>query len=109
MTRNRNEPDWEAIATSDAFVRLRRAKARFILPAIVFFVVYYFALPISVGYAPELMKTAIVGPVNLAYLFALSQFLMAWGLALLYVRAAARWDAVAREIRERAASEGASS
>ena len=29
---------------------------------------------------------------NIAYLFALSQFFMAWGLAFLYVKAAAGWD-----------------
>ena len=35
------------------------------------------------------MKQKVLGPVNIAYLFALSQFLMAWVLAWLYVRAAA--------------------
>ena len=44
----------------------------------VFFVVYYFALPVLVGYAPELMSRPVVGKVNIAYLFALSQFFMAW-------------------------------
>lgn len=33
------------------------AKARFIAPATVFFVVYYFALPILVGHATELGGT----------------------------------------------------
>ena len=33
-----------------------------------------------------------------AYLFALSQFFMAWVVALLYVRAAARHDRMARQI-----------
>jgi uncharacterized membrane protein (DUF485 family) len=38
------------------------------------------------------------GPVNLAYLFALSQFFMAWIIAALYVRAAARFDRMARGV-----------
>ena len=64
----------------------------------VFFVVYYFALPILVGYAPEFMEKPIFGAVNLAYLFALSQFFMAWIIAWLYVRAAARFDKMEKEV-----------
>ena len=54
----------------------------------IFFIVYYFALPVLVGYARPLMEKRVLGPVNLAYLFALSQFFMAWIIAALYVRAA---------------------
>ena len=53
---------------------------------------YYLALPILVGYAPELMKTKVFGEVNIAYLFALSQFFMAWAMAFVYVRVASKWD-----------------
>ena len=44
-----------------------------------------------VGWWPDLMKTKI-GSVNLAYLFALSQFFMAWIVAGFYVAKAAGWD-----------------
>jgi uncharacterized membrane protein (DUF485 family) len=43
----------------------------------------------------------VLGVINVAYLFALSQFFMAWLLAVLYVRAAGRFDAMARGIIER--------
>ena len=46
-------------------------KRIFIVPAFIFFVVYYFALPVLVGYAPQFMSTKVIGKVNLAYLFAL--------------------------------------
>ena len=92
---------WEAIANDAEFKSLLAAKARFILPATIFFVVYYFTLPILVGWWPELMKTQVLGEVNLAYLFALSQFFMAWGLAFLYVRAAAGWDKRAAAVLEK--------
>ncbi|MGH7897065.1 MAG: DUF485 domain-containing protein [Candidatus Binatia bacterium] len=94
-------PDWHAIAASEEFTALRRAKLRFIVPATVAFVVYYFALPILVGYAPGLMETEVFGPLNVAYVFALSQFFMAWTIAGLYVRAARRWDEQAEAIRAR--------
>ena len=83
--------DWHAIAADADFKKLLAAKARFIIPASVFFIVYYFALPVLVGWFPELMKTK-VGSVNLAYLFALSQFFMAWTIAAFYVAKAAGWD-----------------
>jgi uncharacterized membrane protein (DUF485 family) len=74
---------------------------RFIVPATVFFIAYYFALPLSVGYAPQWMAKKVFGVVNVAYLFALSQFVVAWLLAVLYVRAASRFDAMARAVLER--------
>ncbi len=83
---------WDEIAADADFKSLLAAKARFIVPATVFFVVYYFTLPVLVGWWPDLMNTKVFGDVNAAYLFALSQFFMAWGVAFLYVRAAAGWD-----------------
>jgi uncharacterized membrane protein (DUF485 family) len=76
-------------------------KKTFIVPAFIFFVVYYFALPVLVGYAPQFMSTK-VGPVNLAYLFALSQFFVAWVIAALYVKAANNFDRLAKDILDKA-------
>lgn len=89
------------IANQAELRRLLAAKARFLVPAGLFFVLYYFSLPILVGWAPALMKQRVMGPVNLAYLFALSQFLMAWTIAFLYVRQASRWDRMAKAILDR--------
>ncbi len=90
--------DWNRLATSDSFRELLKAKRRFIIPAVIFFVLYYFALPVLVGYAQPLMTRRVLGPVNLAYLFALSQFFMAWLVAALYVRAAAKFDRMANDV-----------
>lgn len=86
---------WERITAMPAFHALLMAKQRFIIPATLFFLVYYFALPLLVGYAPRLMETKVLGVINVAYLFALSQFLMAWILAAFYLRAAKRFDVMA--------------
>ena len=98
VAEDRDSVDWAAVESSPAFRELLAAKRRFIVPATLFFVVYYFALPLAVGFLPELMSTRVPGSLNLAYLFALSQFVMAWTLAALYVRAAARWDRMAADI-----------
>ena len=94
---------WDKIAESREFKDLMATKKTFIVPAFIFFVVYYFALPALVGYAPELMSTKI-GPVNLAYLFALSQFFVAWIIAGLYVKAANNFDRLAKDILDKAES-----
>jgi uncharacterized membrane protein (DUF485 family) len=90
--------DWDKIAALDEFRALLKAKLKFITAATVFFVPYYFALPVLVGYAPALMETKVFGDVNIAYLFALSQFVMVWAVAALYVRAAGRFDKMAEAI-----------
>ena len=90
--------DWDLVAHNEEFKDLMAAKARFIVPATVLFIVYYFAMLILVGYAPDLMATPVIGPVNIAYLFALSQFILAWIIAGLYVRAANRFDQMAKNV-----------
>src|SRR4051812_46972668 len=65
----RGNVNWDAIAADPDFKKLLAAKYRFIAPATVFFLVYYFALPILVGWCPDFMKTK-VGTVNYAYIFA---------------------------------------
>ena len=96
---DRDVADWDRLAAAPEFRKLLADKRRFIVPATVFFVVYFVALPVLVGYAPRLMETNMLG-LNLAYIFALSQFFMAWIVAGLYVRAAAKWDAAAARVIE---------
>jgi uncharacterized membrane protein (DUF485 family) len=96
--RGPTQTEWDQIAESQPFKDLMATKKIFIVPAFVFFVVYYFALPVLVGYAPQFMSTKVFGLVNLAYLFALSQFFVAWVIAGLYVRAAANFDRLAKDI-----------
>lgn len=91
---------WSRIGQSPRYRELLRSKRAFIFPASVFFIIYYFALLILVGWFPELMKKPVLGPINIAYLFALSQFFMAWILAFIYVRKAGEWDKQAKLVIE---------
>jgi uncharacterized membrane protein (DUF485 family) len=47
-----------------------------------------------------MMKKPVIGPVNVAYLFALSQFFMAWIIAFVYVRKAGQWYKQAKQVIE---------
>jgi uncharacterized membrane protein (DUF485 family) len=93
---------WDRVAASHEFRDLMATKKIFIIPAFLFFLVYYFLLPILVGYAPKFMSIKVWGNVNLAYLFALSQFFMAWTVAALYVRAGDGFDAISKDIIDKA-------
>jgi uncharacterized membrane protein (DUF485 family) len=93
-----SQSEWDRIAASKEFKDLMATKKIFIVPAFIFFVVYYFALPVLVGYAPNFMDTRVIGVVNIAYLFALSQFFVAWIIAGLYVKAANDFDRLSQDI-----------
>ena len=93
---------WDQIADSREFKDFMATKKTFIVPAFIFFVIYYFALPVLVGYAPQFMATKVIGKANLAYLFALSQFFVAWLIAGLYMRAADNFDRLAKDLLEKA-------
>ena len=101
-TEDSDPVNWSRVTQLSEFRIMVRAKLRFIIPATLFFVVYYFALPVLVGYAPGLMSKKVLGVVNIAYLFALSQFFMAWIIAALYIRAAAKFDKLEHKVIEKA-------
>jgi uncharacterized membrane protein (DUF485 family) len=97
-TEDMDVADWDRVAAMDEFVSLIRAKIRFIVPATIFFLVYYLLLPLLAGFAKDFMDTKVIGDINVAYLFALSQFFMAWVLAAMYLRKAAIFDSMAANV-----------
>jgi uncharacterized membrane protein (DUF485 family) len=92
------EPNWATIEQSRQFQSLVQTKMSFIIPATIFFVCYYFALPILVGYFPSVMEHKVIGNINVAYLFALSEFAMAWIIMALYVQNARKTDALEKHV-----------
>lgn len=95
---------WEGLEQTSEFHDLVAARWRFVAPATLFFLVYYFLLPVLNGTATDFMRTEVVGHINIAYLFALSQFVMAWLLAWFYIRRANTvFDPLAEKVRRRAA------
>ena len=91
--------DWRAIAAEPRFQALHHKKSAFLWGLMVFSVVYYFLLPIGAAYFQELYKIKVWGPINVGLLFALSEFIVAWGIAFVYSRRAnAEFDALASAI-----------
>jgi uncharacterized membrane protein (DUF485 family) len=91
--------DWNAIVADPRFQALHRKKTVFLWGLMVFSVVYYFLLPIGAAYFQDLFRIKVFGPVNVGILFALSEFIVAWGIAFFYAyRANAEFDTAAAEI-----------
>jgi uncharacterized membrane protein (DUF485 family) len=62
-------------------------------------VVYYFLLPIGAAYYQDLFKVRVWGVINVGLLFALSEFVVAWAIALIYSRRAGNeFDQLAAQI-----------
>ena len=89
---------WERIHNSPDSQRMIAQKTRFIGVSTVFFIIFYFSLPFLVGYWPDLLAREVWGVVNWAYLFAFSQFLLAWALAYSYMILAERFDRTSARI-----------
>jgi uncharacterized membrane protein (DUF485 family) len=101
------EIDWIAAERSPEFRELIARRRRFVLPATIFFLVWYFGFIILAGYAEDFMGESVYEGLTVGYLFALSQFLMVWGLTWLYLRKADRdFDPLARRAAERAIEAG---
>jgi uncharacterized membrane protein (DUF485 family) len=100
-----SESQWDALAAEPEFRALVRARRRFVVPATLFFIAFYLALPILAGFAPAVMSRPVVGPLTLAYCFALAEFAVAWILLGLYMWRARSFDLLAARCRKHEAEE----
>lgn len=98
----RETAPWAAIHADPDFQVLHAQKTRFLWSLMAFAVGYYFLLPMGAAYFTDLYRRPVWGPINVGLLFALSQFLVAWGVAWLYAHRAARFDAMAAAIVRKA-------
>ena len=81
------------------FQNLHRRKRTFLWGLMAFSVVYYFLLPIGAAYFQNLYRIRVWGVINVGLVFALSEFVVAWAIALIYAqRAAAEFDRLAAQI-----------
>ncbi len=97
--------NWVAIDADPRFQKLHREKTRFLWTLMIISIVYYFLLPVGAAYFTDVFRIKVWGPVNVGILFALSEFVVAWGLAYLYARVASRrFDPMAADILKNAGS-----
>lgn len=91
--------DWEALIRDPRFESLHRRKTLFLWGLMALSVVYYFLLPIGAAYYQDLFKIRVWGVINIGLVFALSEFVVAWTIALVYSRRAGNeFDQLAAQI-----------
>ncbi|MGF1471216.1 MAG: DUF485 domain-containing protein [Rubrobacteraceae bacterium] len=105
---DQHHEEWVRIERTSAFQELVRNKKAFIIPATIFFMVFYFGLPILASFTTVLNFT-VVGAITGAYAYAFAQFIMTWVLMHLYVRQANKWDRTINRVLQEASEEGAES
>jgi uncharacterized membrane protein (DUF485 family) len=105
---HRTDIDWEAAERSPEFQELVHKRRRFVVPATVFYLAWFFGFIVLAGYAEDFMgREFIADGITVGYALALSQFLMVWGLGWLYLRRADRvFDPLAKRAAKRALEAG---
>jgi uncharacterized membrane protein (DUF485 family) len=102
----RPQIDWVAVERSPEFRELVTRRRRFVLPATIFFLVWYFGFIVLAGYAEDFMGKSVYEGLTVGYVLALSQFVMVWVLGWMYLRRADReFDPLAARVRRRALEE----
>ncbi len=99
--------NWAAIDNDPRFQRLHSKKVAFLSGLMLLSIVYYFLLPIGAAYFTDLFKIKVFGVVNFGIVFALSEFIVAWGIAAFYTVKAKEFDAMAQELIREADKIGA--
>jgi uncharacterized membrane protein (DUF485 family) len=92
-----SESDYTSIVQSSSFQALLSEKKKFIIPLTIFFFCFYFALPIMTSYS-TLLNNKFIGNISWAWVFAFLQFIMTWGLCMLYSKKAAKFDEMANQV-----------
>lgn len=91
--------DWERIANNSKFLELKSKKRNFLFSWWIISTIYYLLLPVISGYFPEAFRVQVIGPINFGYLFILSQFVVAIGVAAYYAHVANKdFDRLTKEL-----------
>jgi uncharacterized membrane protein (DUF485 family) len=91
--------DYTEIVQSASFKELLAEKRKFILPFSLFFLAFYFTLPILTAYSTVLNQPAFWG-MTWAWIFAFAQFIMTWALCMIYSSKAAKFDVLVENIMQ---------
>ena len=98
--------DWEAVERTPEFRELVKKRRSFVVPATIFFLLWYLGFIALAGYAEDFMAESVYEGLTVGYVLALTQFVMVAVLGLMYLRRADKVfdplsDKVAKMVAER--------
>jgi uncharacterized membrane protein (DUF485 family) len=96
----KKEIPYEKLIQTDEFKGLLRSKKAFIIPTTIFFLIFYFALPLLAAYT-KVLHTEVIGPITGAWVFAGLQFLLVWILGFIYIKKSEKYDNFAKSILQK--------
>src|SRR5699024_3534860 len=96
---NRTTVDYEKVVESGQFKQFMQNKRKFIIPFTIFFLIFYFLLPVFTSYTTFLNIT-VIGDIFCVWLCAFVQFIMTWVLCTIYVKKANAFDEQVERIIE---------
>lgn len=86
------------IVNSEVYQKLIIQKRRFFVRVIVFFICFYFALPIGIILFPNTMSIVVFHHLTICWVFALLQFIMIWVIGGIYFFKAKQFDRLAEKL-----------
>ncbi|WP_230128274.1 DUF485 domain-containing protein [Bacillus sp. CECT 9360] len=89
--------DYTKVVHSSSFKELMHKKKKFIIPMSIFFMVFYFTLPILTAYSTVLNQPAFAS-ISWAWVFAFAQFIMTVTLCMIYTRKAREFDEIVEKV-----------
>jgi len=100
--RRSENPAYAELAASKEFAQLRRRYRGFVFPWTVAFLVWYLLYVVMSMWAHDFMSIKLVGNINVALLFGVSQFVSTFVIARLYaIHAQKSLDPLAEELEQR--------
>jgi uncharacterized membrane protein (DUF485 family) len=94
--------EWVRVERTSAFQEYSRKRKAFLIPATIFFLLFFFGLPLLAAFTTVLNGKA-VGPLTWAYIYGIAQFFMTWILMHIYVNQANKWDDLVERARHEVA------
>jgi uncharacterized membrane protein (DUF485 family) len=92
---------YEEVQRSQEFAALRSKFRRFVFPATIFFLAWYFLYVLCAAFARDFMSEVVFGSINVGLIFGLLQFVTTFAITMIYARWADReFDPTADKLRE---------
>lgn len=91
---------YESLVQTEEFKALLQKKKSFIFPTTIFFLVFYFTLPLLAAYT-KILHAEVIGPIPGVWLFALLQFVIVWVCGFIYVKKSEKYDNLSQAILQK--------
>ncbi|GHI00299.1 membrane protein [Neobacillus kokaensis] len=93
----KSKVNYVQVEQSEQFQQFMNKRKKFIVPYTIFFLVFYFLLPICTSYT-SFLNTPAIGDISWVWIFAFAQFVMTFVLCTVYVKKAGALDKEADQI-----------